>query len=293
MTAQVVLIDVETYRTRDPRVLELLRREAIEKEPNQNTKIELKATWHSEAAREKRIREAVAKTSVDVLRAEVLCIGVVVDDEPPRVYSGMGQDPKVNYEAHMLTRFSEDLRAVTSAETIWAGHNVEAFDFPIILNRARRWGVMPPEHFPQPHNGKMRGRIYDTMLRIPSGHGLSMVSLRDASLAYGLPEPKTRLALPDGRPMSGALVGEAFEAGEHDLICQYCLEDMDASRALYRACTFDGQWGTWEVDAELEQAIAAVWGTPKLGPDRQAAIVLELLAHAGKIPRRFAGVQAA
>lgn len=288
--ARVVLIDIETYRTRNPRVLDIIRREAYDKEPSSNTLKELKATWNSSDAREKRARDAIAKTSVNVLHAEVLAVGVLIDGGEPKAYGGMWPPDS---EETLLRGLAEDLAAATSAETVWAGHNVESFDFPILINRWRRWGIAPPPAFPQPHGSRWRGRIYDTMQRIPSGHGLGMVSLRDACLAYGLPEPKTKLALPDGRPMCGALVGEAFEAREYATIEAYLLEDMAAGWALYEACTVGGEWGTWEADAELEQAIAAIWATREISSEKKASIVLEALAGTGKIPRRYAGMEVA
>lgn len=284
----MVLIDIETYRTRDPRLIEMIRREAVARKPNHNTLKELKATWNRPEDEQARASEALAKTSLDPLRAEILCVGVAIDEVEPRVFTGMW--PPNESEQNMLEALAQHLRLNTSAETIWAGHNAEGFDFPIMLNRWRRHGIVPPESFPQPHNGKMRGRVYDTMLRVPSGHGLGMVSLRDACLAYGLPEPKTKLTMPNGDPMGGHMVGIAFEAGEYGLLEDYCLEDMVAVKALYDACTFGGQWGTWEVDEALEAAIGAVRRTPNMGRDQQSTVVLEILAEAGKIPRRFAGM---
>lgn len=284
MTARVLVLDLETYRTRDAQLVEEIRNEAIAKEPSQNTLKELKANWNSPQAREQRAQDALAKTSVDVLHAEILCVGVKIDQGEPVVYSGMPDQ-----EAEMLQRLANDLAAQTDSETIWVGHNELAFDLPILINRFRRHGIVPPESCPQPIGKKWRGRTFDTMLRTPSGNGLGMVSLVDACRAYSVPEPKTKIEF-NGELMCGALVGAAFEAGEFDLIELYCAEDLHATRQLYDACTFGGKWGTWEVDDELDQAIAAIWAspTPHTKGDR-AVIVLDILSESGKIPRRFAG----
>lgn len=287
MTARVVLIDIETIATRDPRLIEMIRRDAIAKEPANNTRTELKASWHSQDSRERRANEALAKTSVDVLRAEILCVGVIIDAEEPHCLSAMWPGET---EQNMLEQLAEELRSKTTVETVWGGHAVEGFDFPILINRWRRFGIVPPESFPQPHHGKWRGRVYDTMQRIPSGHGLGMVSQRDACLAYGLSEPKSRVALPDGRPMSGELVAEAFAAREYNTICNYCLDDMATLRELYNACTVGGEWGTWDTDAELELAISTIRASKDLPEQGKAQVILEVLAETGKIPRRFAGM---
>jgi len=284
MTAKTVTLDIETYRTTDQALVEGIRQQAILKRPARNTLKRLKECWDTEAARNERAADALAKTSVDPLLAEVLCVAVQYGNLEPRIWSAMGGTDGI-----MLRGLAEELVECTDIETIWVGHNLKGFDLPILVNRFRRCGVVPPAHFPVPTGPRhVRGRVYDTMLRVPSQNAQGYISLEAACAAYGLPAAKGAYALEDGRLLTGATVGSAFEAGEYELIEKYCMEDVAATYRLYQACTMEGRWGTWESDSELEHAITTIW-KQGMNPDAAGKVVLDLLAGAGKIPRWYAG----
>jgi len=277
--AKYVVIDAETYRTRDEAVIRGLEQEAMAKRPNTNTRKELKLTWDTEAEIMRRVEEALAKTSTDVLLAEILCVCVKADEDACVIQlSGMGKFCQT--ECLKNTAFS--LSDITGPDTIWIGHNIAGFDLPLLLNRFRRHGVTPPEHFPVFTGRRWMGRVFDTMLRTPCQNSLGYVSLEDVCRAYGLPSAKSTMW--NGAPMDGSRVGEAYEAGEYDLILEYCAADVWIEEQLYQRMTFDGRWGTYDLRTAVAEQIAEIDAS---GLDDTAMRVAKfnVLEAAGLVPR--------
>ncbi len=275
---RLMVFDIETYRTRNPAVLDRIRAEAAEKQPASNTRKELKMAWHTEAAREERSREAVAKTSQDPLIAEPLVVCWEADGEP--YFADMMSHP----EREQLALLVEWWDSQTNQETIWCGHNICGFDLPILLNRWRHHRITPPEHFPQYRHGKWRGRVWDTMLRTPSKNGLGMVGLRDVCEAYGVSAAKDTVYW-RGAPMDGSRVAEAFEAGEYELIVNYCADDVSVQRELYMRQTANDTWGTFDRHSDLAEQVLEIQQAKGLSEGARAIAILKLLESNGLMPR--------
>ncbi len=275
--ARVINFDLETIFTRNPEVSEKVQQDAINKQYSQNTKKELKITWDSEQSQMARAREALLKTAVDVLVAEVLCCSYLADGKPDTI------DMMECSEKEGLHQLSVDWDDLAGPETIWVGHNIENFDLPILLNRWRAHGIRPPHHFPVFNRGRWRGRVFDTMQRTPCQNGLGYVSLTDVSRAYGLPPAKSREW--NGHPMDGSRVADAFEAGEFQLIREYCMDDVEAQEALYQIMTCSDTWGTFldrdDVAIQVSQIEAS-----ELPAGQKALSILRLLDGVGLIPRQ-------
>ena len=263
--ARFLILDIETYATSNPAARERIRQAAIEKRPPGNCKKEIKLAWDTEQAREERAAEAVAKTALDVLLAEPLCVCYDVDGEPVQA------DMMRNQEDETLAALAQVWNEQAGPGTIWAGHNLEGFDLRILLNRWRAHGIAPPAHFPVFNAGRWRGRVYDTMLRTPSNSGVNMVSLRAVCEAYGLPAAKTN-TLWKGEPLDGAQVGAAFEAGEYDLILEYCADDVQVQRDLYMAQTKADTWGTYPREDDLEAAADDIHNSNLTEAQKQLAL---------------------
>jgi len=280
--ARLITFDLETYRTRNPAIMERVRGEAMEKRPAGNTLKELKIEWDTTAAREARAKDALDKTAVDPLLAEVLVccmrgdgVDIVCGLDP--VFSSM----KDRSEQDMMADLASWLDYIAGPRTIWVGHNIEGFDLLILLNRWRRFGITPPKNFPVYIGRRWRGWTFDTMLRCPCKNGLGFVSLDDACEALGLPG---KLVEWKGQPFDGSRVGEAFEAEEFDLIARYCAEDVSLERALYMAMTSGDTWGTYGIEDDLAEQLAEIDASGQSESIRAIA-KLTVLERAGLVPR--------
>lgn len=273
MKARLLVIDVETYRTRNEVVAARIEQEAIEKEPANNTKRELKEVWNTEIARAMRAREAVAKTACDPLLAEPICVCWMTESgEPCGVVINDAQD---------LLNARDELEALAGPETIWIGHNIAGFDLGVLFNAWTRNQIQPPEHFPMWHGRYWSGRVFDTMLRTPNRNGLGLISLDDACAAYGIEVVETDW---DGAPMDGSRVGEAFEAGLRDIIFEYCKGDVATEMSLYLVLTGGDRWGTYDRYSSLAVEVAEIEES-ELSPTQKALSIYSLLDRAGLIPR--------
>lgn len=283
MTAKRVVVDLETYRTRNPLLVEALRKEQIEKRPAQNKSKEEKNNWDTSAGREERIAEALAKTAVDPMRAEILCIAVGIDDRSPISINAMPDDEFV-----ALCEFTNLMDEEAGPETTWVGHNLQHFDLPVLLSRFRALGVNPPNHFPSWQGRYWAGRVYDTMLRTPNTNGLGLVSLEDACQAYGIPSSKTKFCLEDEAhtPLHGGTVRLAFERKEYAAIQRYAEEDIAVTRDLYLVQTFGCSRDCWEAEDGNLEVIREIRDSD-LPPEQKAPLLLKALADKGLISREF------
>lgn len=277
--AKLIALDIETIPTQNERIAARVREAAILKDPASNTKKELKAVWHSEQSRNTRAEEAYRKTAVDVLLAEPVC--VCLEDgwdklQFPLRY--MGEDPGA--AVGRLAEMNEALEALACEESVWIGHNITGFDLSVLLNTFRRYGLKPPTHFPSYHLGRWRGRVYDTMTMAPGGNGLGMVRMSALCEAYGLDEPKC--VLWQGEPMNGSRVYDAYLNGDTDLITEYCATDVTYTLELYDVMTVGEQWGTYQSDDGLREAIAEIENSD-LTEAQQAMAIVNLLRRNNKL----------
>jgi hypothetical protein len=273
--AKLIVLDIETFRTLDAELAERVQDDARNKRPAQNTLKDLKTLWDTEAAREERAAEALARTALDPALATVIVASAQADD---LAETWSMQWPVGTGFRDLLADFAEWLGNVSGPRTIWAGHNIEGFDLPVLLSCWQRHRIMPPAHFPV-FSGRWRGWVYDTMVRFPSK--TPYVSLVDACAAFGIAAKSVEWK---GEPMTGARVADAYREGEHDLLAEYCRADVVAERALYEAMTFGGRWGTYGTSDEgLAVEIATVRASC-LSEGQKAISILTLLERAGLVP---------
>lgn len=275
-TNDLVVIDIETLPTTSPAKLEEIKREAFERQPAQNVKVEIKQAWKTDAARSARSREAMEKTAVDLLWAEVACIGMHIGDQTR--YLG---PTEYLTERETLIALAECLGQKSNESTVWIGHNI-GFDLAVLLNRFRHYRIAPPKHFPVFSSGHWRGRVYDTMRRTPCANGLGYVGLSEVCMAYGLPPAKGIMW--EGFAMDGSRVYSAWKAEAWDTLREYCLSDVGATLQLYEVQTAGATWGTFGIDDLLYARCREIWAGP--GEDTAKRLtVFSLLDQHGRIPR--------
>ena len=131
----------------------------------------------------------------------------------------------------------------TGPETFWIGHNSDGFDLPVLITRWRRYGILPPKHFPLWRYGRIRGLTFDTMKE--SASRTPFIRAQTAAIAHGLDGFKVTMW--GDTPMDGSRVAEAHRQGEWALIREYCRSDVEATRELAEIMTFG--WKTLEPNA--------------------------------------------
>lgn len=244
MKAKWVVIDIEAYQTTNPTIIERITEQAWNARPNHNTPKEEKLQWDTPESRDRRIASAITKTSLDPLFLEPLVICAKTDDMEMMIFDAMEESVR-----SAVGIFAEFVNCYCDKGTIFAGHNVEGYDLPLLLMQFQRLGIAPPEVFPTYRRGRWRGNIWDTMGACPGR--TPFTSLVDAAMAYGLAAKEMHWK---GEPMSGSRVGEAYEAGEYQMIRDYCAQDVRDEANLFLAQTCGGAWGIGSrTDATAEQ----------------------------------------
>lgn len=284
--ARILNFDAETYRTMREDIAEAIRAEAIAKRPANNVAKDLKTVWDTADAREERAAKALAKTAVDVTIAEPLCVCFAayesVDAAPEANAADMMlPDQWQEAQREELRLLAEAWSDLTGPDTIWLGHNIIKFDIPLLYNSWLRNGIAPPEHFPQFLYGRWRGRIFDTMARIPSGDGY--ISLDAACAAFGVPVVAETLWR--GAPVDGSRVGEIYEAGDYNVILEYCKRDLPPVFDLYKVLTSDDTRGTYDKTGATWAQVEEIRASEGLS-DGQKLLAIYTALELGGVLRR-------
>jgi len=226
--SQIITLDVETIASPDLEVLGSIRRAAIEEKPSRNTLKALKDTWDSPESQNARVNAAMKKLACDPLVAYPIAFGIRTDffDDtgPVLVFQG-------------ILALMEQLEQLGNPEIVWVGFNSEHFDLPVILNACRRAGIVPPADFPRMKGKYWTGRSFDCMLNSGTDTYGKMVSLKAVCNAFGV---ETDCSLYKGERMDGSRVLEAHMAGDTAAIDQHCVDDVNATAALFNKQTFGG-----------------------------------------------------
>ena len=126
----------------------------------------------------------------------------------------------VDQEIDVLAGFFESLRQFRRHTFI--GHNVGAFDLRFLMCRAVVLGVHVPQGIPRDPK-PWDSTIFDTMTAWAGARGT--ISLDRLCKA---------LSIPGKGGFDGSQVAAAWEAGEHDRIEEYCRDDVDRVRQVWR-----------------------------------------------------------
>ena len=205
-------------------------RDAIEVKPPGNIKKpESIQKWMDEKG-DSAIEEQYRKTALSGTFGEILCISWALDDEEPEL---VGRELDGD-EGDLLSQFFErltdqleerqqDNRPIPTLN--WIGHNISGFDLRFIFQRCVVNQVKPS--VPLPYDAKP-WEIQDTMIMWAGLHG-SDKSLDKVCQALGI----------EGKgDMDGSKVYQAALAGEYDKIFDYCIDDVNKTRQIFKRLTF-------------------------------------------------------
>ncbi len=206
------VIDIETIPAQSEAALE--KALANVKAPGTLKKQESIDAWLEEN-REAAAREAVAKTSFDPAQGHICTISWAIDDEEPMV----AHAETVDQEADVLRAFFNSLRA--NHNYTFIGHYIGGFDLRFILCRAVVLGIKIPREIPRDPK-PWDNKLFDTMTAWAGARGT--ISMDNLAAALGL----------EGKgDFDGSMVAEAWTNGEHQRIADYCVADVEATRAIY------------------------------------------------------------
>lgn len=175
----------------------------------------------------------VEKTSFDGAFGRVCCIAYGLDNRPVECLSGDEKD--------IVKKFWE----IAGRADLIIGHNIRDFDLPFIMQRSALLGVKPTwNKFEEP--GKKpwdmvkflsfarykNAPIFDTLHEWSNwGDMRNNKSLEHLALAMGIPTPKEGI--------DGSQVATFYNAGKIKEICDYCMRDVETTRAVYRKMIFE------------------------------------------------------
>ena len=218
-----MFIDIETIPCQRPGILDEIRADI--QPPGNITKPESIAKWMEENAAAK-TDELYRKTGLDGALGEIVCVGFAVhDDTVGSITRHISES-----EGDLLQNFFDTVNKTYRHISIkFVGHNVINFDLRFIFQRAVILGVKPS--FDLPHDTRYNGpNVYDTMLAW-AGWG-NRISLKKLCEALGIPVKTGGI--------DGSQVWDYVQQGKYLEIADYCREDVEAVRTIYRRLTFAG-----------------------------------------------------
>lgn len=176
-----------------------------------------------EAERVDEIEAKYAKTSFDVHEGRLLCVGLAVGDDAPTV----AYDESLGSTTMLLDAVLAGLREALhrgNGRAVVVGHNIAAFDAPWIWRLAVKHRHPLAAAFPWRKWGE---GLADTMGMWCLTNPREYVKLDVIARFLGV--------APKMEGMSGAEVWPAYQRGEHEKIRAYCAQDVETTRAVYRA----------------------------------------------------------
>jgi hypothetical protein len=165
----------------------------------------------------------------------VLAVGIIIEQDRQVIRSGVlgrsrGEDRFHLDEARTLRGFWKLLADFDTRYDLIIGHNIMDFDLPFLYKRSRIHRVHPGIFL---NFARYRHEpIYDTMREWT--HWNPQAGL--ISLAHLASVLRVEITKTDG--MDGSRVYDEFMAGHHELIAEYCLQDVKVMRAVYYRMVF-------------------------------------------------------
>ncbi len=165
----------------------------------------------------------------------VLSIGLIVEHDWQVVHCGLlGRERSSGRfhldEARTLRAFWKLLKGFNVGCDLIIGHNVMDFDLPFLYKRSCINRVHPSILFSFARYKS--APIYDTMREWahwnPQAPHISLVHLAEI-LNVGMTKTEG---------MDGSRVYDEFMAGNHDLVAEYCLQDVRMTRSIYYRMVF-------------------------------------------------------
>lgn len=132
-------------------------------------------------------------------------------------------------ETNLLRDFWELMRSFRVGVDRIVGHNIYNFDLRFIYKRSIVCGVRPSVEL---SFARYRNQpIYDTMCEWEKWNLRDCISLDRLARVLGFESPKTD-------ECNGSRIAELYAAGQHRMIRDYCMKDVETTHRIYRRMTF-------------------------------------------------------
>ncbi len=161
----------------------------------------------------------------------ILCIGVILEKDGTEIRKGVfGFDKKTEKlhmdEAKTLRGFWKLLeKDFNPRRDLIIGHNLMDFDLPFIYKRSRIKNIKPSV---QLSFARYRSApIFDTMRE------WALWNLRETSISLSMLAELLECGLKKTDGIDGSKVYDEYLSGSHCLIADYCLQDVEVTRAVY------------------------------------------------------------
>ena len=200
--------------------------------PGNIKKLETIAKWEAEE-KPKLIEEAYRKTALNGAYGEIICIGWAFDDEPVYyTYRILGTPPlptsKVYHDERSILELFFDGLSKNCIAPKFVTFNGNSFDLPFIYHRAVILGIEPPKFFPRPLEIKpWGGPTVDVMTMWAGMRGT--ISQDKLAQVLGF----------EGKgDFDGSMVWDAVQAGDEQKVAEYCKDDVETLRKIYKRLMF-------------------------------------------------------
>ena len=171
-----------------------------------------------EENRDEAAAEKVAKTSFDGGRGHICTISWAKNDS--KIYVAHAET--VAEERAVIEAFFNDLDDYHS-ETL-VGHNITGFDLGFLRKRAVVLGIKLPPNASLPRDPKPWDKnVHDTMTMWAGGRGT--VSMDELCKVLGIGGKEG---------FDGSMVAEAWANGQHEIIADYCKDDVQRTREIHK-----------------------------------------------------------
>jgi len=220
--SDILYIDLETVHATS---LDIIKDITDNIQPPKNIKLDAsKIKWFKEKGSDA-VNDALSKTSFNGFAGEIVCIGWAVNDKPVQtIHRGVGES-----ESDMLEYFWNRLVLEHSVNfnPLYVAHNIE-FDLPFLYKRCLVNNIKPlidlPRN-PRAWDKRVFCTLHETMGLNHAGGSLDKLS-RLLGLGH-----KT-----DG--IDGSMVNQAWLDGKIIEIADYCKNDVELLRKLYKRILF-------------------------------------------------------
>ena len=185
--------------------------------PELNAKANLKDPEKIAADLEEKRAKQRANMALDGDYGQVTAIGWAWNNEAVPT-------AEMGYERELIATASELIYQADYVITF----NGKSFDLPYLWTRARHHGAAMP--YPEPDTNKYRDHWHiDVMLLLTYRGAIPAKPMAQYAQVYGVAHNDV---------LKGSDMPRLYHEGEHDLIAQHVIDDVDTLRRLWRRCGF-------------------------------------------------------
>lgn len=192
---------------------------------------EIILSYEDNGCREECTDEMFRRLALHAEYGRILCIGVILERPGAEIRKGVFGFDKENAKFHLdeaktLRGFWRLLKEeFNPRRDLIVGHNAMDFDLPFIYKRSRIKRVKPSVElcFARYRSAP----IFDTMRE------WALWNLRESPISLSILAEVLEVGVEKTNGIDGSRVYNEFLAGNHQIIADYCLQDVEITRAIF------------------------------------------------------------